>query len=70
MKYSSYEEVPFYKKQLFFWIMFFVFFPISVIILLIDDIYYQSNGELKSFGIFNKIVIIIVVGFAVSNLLR
>ena len=54
MKYSNYEEVPFYKKQLFFWIMFFVFFPIPVIILLIDDIYYQSNGELKSFGICEK----------------
>jgi len=68
-KYNNYSEIPFYKKQLFFWVMFFIFFPIPVFILLADDIYYERNGKIESFGIFNKIIIVIIVIIAISKII-
>lgn len=55
-KYNSYEEVPWYRKQWFFWLMFLVFQPIAIGILLFGDVYYKKKGQVKAFGIWERIV--------------
>jgi len=55
-RYSSYEEVPYYCKQWFFWLMFVVFQPVAIGILLFEDVYYKKKGQVKTFGIWERIV--------------
>ena len=55
-KYSSYDQVPYYRKQWFFWIMYFALSPVAIGILLFGDVYYQKHGEVKSFGLANRIL--------------
>jgi len=54
--YGSYDQVPTYRKQWFFWLMYFTISPVAIGILLFGDVYYQKNGEVKSFGVANRIV--------------
>lgn len=54
--FNSYEEVPYFRKQWFFWVMWFVFSPIAIGLLLTGEVYYSKKEELKTFGIANKIV--------------
>ena len=54
--YSSYQEVPYYRKQWFFWLMWFVFSPVAIGILITGDVYYSKKGEVKAFGMANRIV--------------
>ncbi|MGO8756438.1 MAG: hypothetical protein ACLQHK_14585 [Gallionellaceae bacterium] len=54
--YSSYDQVPYYRKQWFFWLMYFTISPIALGILLSGDVYYQKKGEVKPFGLTNRIV--------------
>jgi len=54
--YSSYDQVVFYRKQWFFWLMYFTISPIAIGILLFGDVYYPSKGHVKSFGLANRIV--------------
>jgi hypothetical protein len=56
LKYTNYNEVPYYYKQWFFWLMFILFTPIAIGLLLFGDVYYEKRGQLKSFGIVNRIV--------------
>jgi len=51
-----YDQVPFYQKQGFFWLMYFLFTPVALAILLFGDVYYEKNGKVKSFGLANKII--------------
>ncbi len=61
--YSSYDHVPFYRKQWFFWLMYFTIPPVAIFILLFGDVYYVKRGEVTSFGLANRIVAgIIAVG--------
>ncbi len=55
-KYGSYAEVPYYRKQWFFWLMYFTISPIAIAVLLFGDVYYQRKGRVKSFGMANRIV--------------
>jgi len=55
-KYSTYDEVPQYRKQLAFWLMFVLIPPIALGVLLFGDVYYQKKGEVKSFGVVNRVV--------------
>jgi len=59
-KYKSYDEVPFYRKQLFFWVFYLLLSPIAIIILLFGDIYYQRESKIYSFGLFNRIIAILI----------
>lgn len=54
--YSSYDQVPLYRKQWFFWLMYFTISPIAIGILLLGDVYYQKNGKVQSFGLANRVV--------------
>ena len=56
LKYHSYFEVPFYRQQWFFWLSYLIVPPVAFFILAFGDVYYQKRGELKSFGIVNRIV--------------
>lgn len=54
--YANYGAVPFYRKQWFFWLMYFTISPVAILILLFGDVYYERNGEVKSFGTANRVV--------------
>ncbi len=55
-KYSSYSEVPWYRRQWTFWIMYFTISPVALGILIFGDIYYMKKGKVVSFGMANRIV--------------
>lgn len=54
--YISYNDVPFYRRQWFFWVTYFTVTPVALGLLLFGDIYYQKRGEVASFGMANRIV--------------
>ncbi len=54
--YASYEEVPTHRRQWCFWLLWFVFAPAALVILLSGDVYYTRGGTLRSFGLANRIV--------------
>lgn len=54
--YSEYSQVPFYRKQWFFWLMYFTLSPVAIGILLFGDVYYVKKGKVTSFGLANRIV--------------
>lgn len=53
--YSSYDQVPVYRRQWFFWISYILFNPVALILLVFGDIYYQRDGEVRSFGTANRL---------------
>ena len=44
-QYNDYGEVPYYRKQWFFWLMCLLFSPIAIGLLLTGDVYYKRRGE-------------------------
>jgi hypothetical protein len=54
--YIAYSEVPFYRKQWFFWVMYFTITPVALGLLLFGEVYYQKKGKIKKFGLANKIL--------------
>ena len=66
--YATYDEVPYYRKQGFFWLWWFLFAPIAIGILLTGDVYYRKRGQVRSFGLANRIVagVIAVLWFLVA----
>ena len=68
-KYASYDEVPTFRKQWFFWLAYLFFTPAAIFILLFGDIYYVKNNQVESFGIANRIVAgILAPGYAIYTL--
>jgi hypothetical protein len=55
-KYATYSEVPYYRKQWFFWVTYLIIPIIPIILLMLGDVYYQGKDGVKSFGIANRIV--------------
>ncbi len=55
-RYQNYEEVPVYRRQWVFWVLYFTIAPVAIILLVSGDVYYTKRGELKSFGLANRIV--------------
>jgi hypothetical protein len=55
-KYKTYDEVPFFRKQWFFWLSWLIFAPVALVILFSGDVYYRKKGEVVSFGTANKVV--------------
>lgn len=54
--FARYEDVPYYRRQWFFWLFFFTFAPVAIAILISGDVYYVKRGEVRGFGILNRIV--------------
>lgn len=68
--YISYDQVPYYRKQWFFWSLYFIFSPIAIGILLSGDVYYPRRGKVQSFGVANRIVagiLAVLILFSVIN---
>ncbi len=56
LPYSNYTDVPVYRRQWFFWLMYLIITPVGILILLTGDVYYTKRGVVKSFGVANRIV--------------
>ena len=54
-RYRSYDEVPWFRKQWFFWVMYLTLTPVALGILLSGDVYYRGHHEVKSVGTANRI---------------
>ena len=52
--YATYDEVPAFRRQGFFWLTWILFSPIAIGILLTGDVYYRKKGEVRRFGIANR----------------
>ena len=57
MPYSSYDQVPWYRKNWFAITSFFLFFSILLIVLLTGNVYYERSGELRTYSIWARIFI-------------
>ena len=68
--YSSYDQVPFYRRQWFFWLMYITITPIAITILLLGDVYYKKRGKVKSFGMANRIVAGLIALVLLWNIAR
>ncbi len=56
MPYATYDQVPSFRRQGFFWLTWILFAPIAIGILLTGDVYYRKKGEVRRFGMANRIV--------------
>ena len=68
-RYSSYDEVPWYRKQGNFWGLYLVCSQIALGLLISGDVYYQKKAQVRSFGLANRIVagllaLLILMGIA------
>ncbi len=54
--YATYDQVPSFRRQGFFWLTWILFAPIAIGILLTGDVYYRKKGEVHRFGMANRIV--------------
>ncbi len=67
--YHHYSDVPWYRKQWVFWLTYLIVTPAALGILMFGDVYYEKRGELKSFGLANRIVAGIFGVFFVLSLI-
>ena len=58
--YSSYAEVPWFRKSWFIVIGFLVFAPATLYSLFTGDVYYEKNGQLITYSKTTKIITIVV----------
>lgn len=54
--YTSYDQVPYYRKQWFFWLTYFLLSPVALVILISGDVYYPKKGTIRAFGIPNRVL--------------
>ncbi|MBW4049325.1 MAG: hypothetical protein HIU89_15815 [Proteobacteria bacterium] len=69
LKYQSYTQVPWYRKNWFAILCFFIFMPGLFLILLTGTVYYERNGQLQKYSITAKIFLLLysllaTIGFA------
>lgn len=69
-RYRSYDEVPLYRKQWFFWLMYLTLQGVAIGILISGDVYYPKNGEVKSFGLANRIAAGVIAVFILAKLVQ
>jgi len=69
-RYASYAEVPFYRRQWFFWISYLLLTPLAILLLLFGDVYYVKDGRVVSFGLANRIVAGLIALGILYNLVR
>lgn len=58
--YSSYAEVPWFRKSWFIVIGFLVFAPATLYSLFTGDVYYEKNGQLVTYSKIVKIITIVL----------
>jgi len=62
--YSSYSEVPWFRKSWFIIVGFLVFAPATLYSLFTGDIYYEKDGQLTTYSKANKIAAIVICSMA------
>lgn len=55
-KYATYDQVPFFRRQWFFWLSWLIFAPVALVILLSGNVYYKKKGVVVPFGMANKVL--------------
>ena len=59
MKYASYNEVPWYRKNWFAILCFFIFMPALFLVLLTGSVYYKRGNEVRKYSVFAKIFLLL-----------
>ncbi|WOH36607.1 hypothetical protein RI844_14680 [Thalassotalea fonticola] len=67
-KFKTYSDVPWFRRQWAFWLMYFTISPVALGILVFGDIYYVKKGTVVSFGLANRIVAVMFVVFILFSL--
>ena len=57
LSFLSYDQVPWYRKNWFAIVSFFIFPPILWVVLLTGDVYYVRSRELRTYSIWAKIIL-------------
>jgi len=57
--YTSYDQVPWYRKHWFAIVSFLIFTPGLIILALSGEIYYEKKGELKTYTQGRKILLVV-----------
>lgn len=68
--YLSYDSVPAYRQQWFFWLTFFFVPPLALLVLITGDVYYRVRGEVRAFGWLNRGLAVLILLSVISSLLR
>ena len=63
MEYKSYSEVPYYRKNWFVILTWFLFWPACLVIMWTGDVYYEKKKQLVAYGKVQKIVMSIIALF-------
>lgn len=68
--FTSYDQVPWYRKNWFFILSFLIFSPVAIALLLTGDIYYEKKGKLQTFSKANKIVAVVLALALFANVFQ
>lgn len=69
--FSSYDQVPWYRKNWFAIVCFLIFSPGLLAVLFTGDVYYESKGQLKTYSKGAKIFLIIwSIGYTLAAIIR
>ena len=67
MQYKDYSEVPWFRKNWFIILSWFLFWPASLVIMWTGDVYYVKKSELKTYGKAAKIIMsVIAIGYTLK----
>jgi hypothetical protein len=61
MQYSTYEEVPWFRRSFVVFLLLLILWPASLIIILTGDVYYVQKGELKTRGKAAKAIMLTLI---------
>ena len=65
-EYQDYDEIPAYRQHGIFWLIYVLFGPIALLILITGDVYYLRNDKIKRFGIINRVAAGLILAVPVS----
>jgi len=69
-KYTSYSQVPWYRKNWFAILCACILMPVLFFILITGNVYYESKGQLKTYGKVVKVILIIWSALSIVAVLK
>ena len=66
--YTSYAEVPWFRKSMHIWVGLFVFAPATLYPLFTGDIYYEKNGQIVAYSKNAKLFLTVLCSIATLGL--